>query len=209
MNKLFTITCVALLLTAIGCQQDNSIVNPLAAVNSQTENPASYPAISASKSDNGISAASSSDLCQLIKVSKVVTMDGGKGGKVKFAYKFPDGSTVDAELSVEKNSFTGKRTFEIQFDAFEKDVELYIDGIEHPDFNPAAHLTLKYKGLDFKNDPLVAGVDWKNATFVYMPSDGSPYQVMDFNKITVDPVAGELFVVDARLPHFSRFGFIR
>ena len=59
----------------------------------------------------------------------------------------------------------------------------------------------EFLGLD------LTGVDSKNVGFVYQAEDGS-YEYIDYSKIEVDIKSGKLKVRDARLPHFSRYGFV-
>lgn len=195
MKKLLTLSFAVLLFAAIGCQEGNSIVNPNSDITQDRLAKVGDLPLTSETSD-----------ITLLKYSKVLTMDGSKQGKVKFSYRFIDGSTVDAELTLDKGAFEGEKTFTITFDASDKSVNLTPHGSV---FAIPAHLTLKYKGLDFSKDPVVAGVDWTDAKFVYFPDDEESYEVMDYHSISVNPINGQLFVVNARLPHFSRFGFCR
>lgn len=208
MKKLLTITIAVLLFAAIGCQQENSIVSPENALSSQHNNPPGILAKGDKIYSVDVKSLSFNSTINLLKISKTVTLDGTKGGKFSFTYLFNDGSTVDAILTLDKGSYDGKKTFNITFDAYNKTVDLDPHGTI---FTIPAYLTLKYKGLDFDNDVLTKGIDWTNATsaqFVYFPENGLP-EVVNCAKVEVSPVDGQLYVVDARLPHFSRFGFIR
>jgi hypothetical protein len=56
-------------------------------------------------------------------------------------------------------------------------------------------------GVDLSN------VNPANVKFVYLSTDGNYYQpVCDY--IAVDKQSGKLQIVNAQLPHFSRYGFI-
>lgn len=209
MKQLTVIIFAALIISATGCQQENNIVNPESLVSAQDNNQASSPATGLLSKNGKKGKDKYSGSLDLLKVSKVITLDGDKGGHVSYKYEFPDGSTVDADLTLEKRSYKGTKTFTITFDAANKTVHFDPHGST---FDIPAHLDLKYKKLDFENDVLTTGIDWRNAkngTFVYMPDDGSAYQEMEYKDVIVNANSGILFVKNARLPHFSRFGFIR
>ena len=176
----------------IACQEESSIVNPSSDVTP----------VGLNKTVDSTTALNPSDPF-LLKVSKVLTLDGDNGGKVQFSYQFYDGSTVDADLTLDKGAYTGVKTFTITFDAATKSVNLDPHGTI---FNIPAHLTLTYKGLNLADD--LFSID-SNPSFYYFPDDSSAPVEIVYDRVIVNKPSGSLFVFNARLPHFSRFGFCR
>jgi len=60
---------------------------------------------------------------------------------------------------------------------------------------------LTIQGIDLSN------VDPSTVTFVYMSTDGNYYRAK-YQSISVDKQSGKLQIINAELPHFSRWGFI-
>ncbi len=60
---------------------------------------------------------------------------------------------------------------------------------------------LTIMGVDLSN------VDPSNVSFVYMAPDGKYYKAK-YQSIYVEKQSGKLQIIDAQLPHFSRWGFI-
>ncbi|MFC2084822.1 hypothetical protein ACFLS9_07175 [Bacteroidota bacterium] len=69
------------------------------------------------------------------------------------------------------------------------------------DFLKPATYNIKYTGLNLSN------VDLSNVDFVYQAEDGS-VEYLQYESINVDAGAGVIEVVNAKIPHFSRFGFV-
>ena len=60
---------------------------------------------------------------------------------------------------------------------------------------------LTIQGIDLSN------VDPSKVTFVYMAPDGKYYKAK-YQSIYVEKQSGKLQIINAQLPHFSRWGFI-
>ncbi|MFC2085493.1 hypothetical protein ACFLS9_10575, partial [Bacteroidota bacterium] len=71
----------------------------------------------------------------------------------------------------------------------------------HMDFLKPATYNVTYSGID------LSGVNPDNIDFVYQAEDGS-VQNLQYDRIEVDIQEGLLKVVNAKIPHFSRFGFV-
>lgn len=68
-------------------------------------------------------------------------------------------------------------------------------------FNIAVKYTLTISGLD------LTGINSNTLDFVYVAQDGSITGVV-YDSITMDAATGTLKVTNARLNHFSRYGFV-
>lgn len=199
MKKLFTITIAALLFTAIGCQQENTIVQPDQLQSSELTfssigNPA-HTAISVTSGDPVIK--------QIIRNIKI---DGSLGGVVKFKLLATGGRQLEGLLKIDAGAFSGVRVFNAVFDLECLTVEL----TPHGEFVIPAHLDLRFMGYDLKTYfPSLANSPSKDPVFYYLPDSGSPevmpYEYVNYNLLGTNVI----FFKDIRLPHFSRFGFIR
>ena len=140
-----------------------------------------------------------------VKWSKTLTVNGNSGGKVKIDYQWQDGPNagkkVEGELTIPKGAFKGKKTFDMIFDIEFLSVELAPAGA----FDIPVELTLKFKGLDnnvvkqFKNNP----------KFKYIDSQGNLMEDVEYKQLDVDEIEGMVKIWEAKLPHFSRYGFVK
>ncbi len=137
------------------------------------------------------------------KLAKTYTFNGAEGGKIiqKFTwYTVFDTLKLEAYLTIPAGAYEGDLTFEIVFDPNEISMEL------HPtpfDFDIPVQLDLKYKGISKKID-----IDANNLTFEYFNPDGT-YEPVEYEEISWDEDERELKVKDAKLHHFSRYGWTR
>ncbi len=137
------------------------------------------------------------------KVFYTVTkaINGKIGGELELKNSYKGGPLrnvkFEARLTFEENCFDGVRQISMSIQpeygsaVFEP----------HGEFNKPAIYNVKFEGLDLK------GVDPQNIRFVYMAEDGT-YEYIAVDKIKVDVNKGLLQVINAQLPHFSRFGFV-
>jgi len=178
-------------LFAVGCSEQTSVNSP---VNKNTSEPnwVSLPNINAK---SGMSVMS----MPIFQASALI--DGEKGGKIKIDEKYdgPNGEVkVKAELEFPKDAFVGSKYITMILDT-QFGLATFSP---HAYFDKDAIYNVEFVGLD------LTGVNPKNVGFVYQAEDGS-YEYIDYSKIEVDIKNGKLKVRDARLPHFSRYGFIR
>jgi hypothetical protein len=193
MLSILILLSFALLFSA--CQEENSIVSPDMDL---TQN-----SLSKAESQSSIEPA----YCitpTLTKVSKTLTFSGTTGGTVFFSYTFSDKSAVEATLTLDKGSFYGTKTFTITFDELSKTVDLNPHGTI---FIIPAHLTLRFKYLN-RLDPIFS-IYSKDPCFYYIPDNGTAPIKITYDRVVREINSGSLFVFNARLPHFSRFGFCR
>ena len=69
------------------------------------------------------------------------------------------------------------------------------------EFNKKASFSITYQGLK------LYGINISDIKFAYIASDGS-VQYAENEGITVDKYMGILKVKNAKIPHFSRYGFV-
>ena len=177
-------------LFVIGCTQESNILSPVSADNNTKVN---------SSEPNWIVSSDNISLKKDASVSKMVYGNtetlleintGWAGGPHSWI-------SITANARFQKDAFAGSRyitmTVNDQFGAatfspsgtFLKPViyNLTIVGLDLSDVNPA------------------------DVRFVYMAPDGS-YYTPQYDQLYVDKQAGKLQIVNARLPHFSRYGFV-
>jgi hypothetical protein len=182
---------VLLSLFVIGCSEQSSINSPVNNVNTNEPNWISMPTM---KTATRMSVMS----MPIFQASALI--DGEKGGKIKIDEKYdgPNGEVkVKAELEFPKNAFVGSKYITMILDT-QFGLATFSP---HAYFDRDAIYNAEFLGLD------LTGVDSKNVGFVYQAEDGS-YEYIDYSKIEVDLKNGKLKVRDARLPHFSRYGFV-
>ena len=137
-------------------------------------------------------------------ITKTETIDGSKGGHVKFKenYITVDGDTVvvDVHLHAHKNSFSGIVDITVTVDDVYAAVKLTPPMI----FNTHVDLDLKYKGLDPAQLNLPSG----EYEFIYVDDEGNT-ETVPSHGVKINAEIGEISVKHAKLSHFSRYVFIR
>ena len=91
----------------------------------------------------------------------------------------------DTEITMKLNDRSGVLTF-----------------TPHMNFNNNAILSM------FAKNPKLVGIDEDDISFHYLSSDGT-YESVDVNKLKINGEKGQLRLLEAELPHFSRYGFTR
>ncbi len=128
-------------------------------------------------------------------------IDGSNGGEFQkwYSYQNSSGGTIDqfADLDFFPGAFTGTKNISMTFNT----------GGAAMDFGPAMQFqvdveyTYKITGLD------LTGIDPNTLEFVYIDSNGNMYTV-EYDYVEMDASIGMLKVKDAKLNHFSRYGFV-
>lgn len=132
------------------------------------------------------------------------TIDGEDGGELKIneSYVATTGGTVkiDAKLKIEKNSFNGivdiTMTVDDEFAAVSFSPPMV--------FSIPAELKLKFEGIDLAKLHSITG----NYEFVYI-SDSWDIEQVTYNNMQVDESKGKIWVNEADINHFSRYGWVR
>jgi hypothetical protein len=104
--------------------------------------------------------------------------------------------SINALAAIQKNSFEGS-TFITMSVSDKFGVTTFLPDIH---FSKPVIYNLTITGLD------LSGIDPATVKFVYMAPDGEYYQA-EYDHLNVDPRIGMLQVINAKLPHFSRYGF--
>ncbi len=183
MVKKIILSLFALSLFFIGCSDLNTNTNPVnSAISSKTA--IKLPL------KTGINIESVFSASQLIS--------GSNGGSVQLHNSYMSGNTqvtIDAELSVPAGAFTGSKTISMQIGD-----DAAIDFSPSSVFNIPLVLNLKITGVD------LTGINPNDINFYYFAQDGSVFSVQN-DGITIVPQTGTLEITNAKLPHFSRYGW--
>lgn len=168
----------------ISCQNaENSVVSAIA-----------NPEVITSQTDNSTN---------ILTISKEI--DGQIGGQIQFSSTIIDSQgkpvLVDIVLTFDSGSFVGKKIITINPDVNKGSVQF----IPKMTFLKPAKLDLSFTGINLKN----LGFN-SNSTvdFVYMSDDGKIEFIIK-NECKIKWDTQKLYVKNALLPHFSRYGFVR
>ncbi|MBT8386060.1 MAG: hypothetical protein KJO12_01495, partial [Ignavibacteria bacterium] len=123
---------------------------------------------------------------------------GDRGWNITFDHFFSSGIRIMGDLDCHKNAYDGRLTFSFTL----SDNEAVIDFNPSPfTFEIPVEYTIIYEGLD------LTGVNPEDVDFYYVAPGGGLVKA-EYTRLEVDIAAGRLFVLDAKLPHFSRYGFV-
>ncbi len=143
-----------------------------------------------------------------LTVSKVI--DGQSGGYIETYFEYDDGPgpgdgprhnndiILYARLDISPNAFNGSETIWMIIDNEIGSISFY----PHIVFNTPVNLDLIYRGIDLE------GIIPNSVDFIFQNFDGSTEQ-LTYASIVVDPDEGYLALDDAKLHHFSRYGWTR
>ena len=116
----------------------------------------------------------------------------------QFAYQSSSSYvSINSQLVFPSGSFYGGKTITQTFNTETASLEFG----PAMQFNVPVKYTLTISGLD------LTGVNLSNLNFVYVAQDGSITGV-EYDSITSDLASGTLKVTNAKLNHFSRYGFV-
>lgn len=179
-------------LFVVGCTKESGILSP---VNSQN----SVEAISDEPNWIALQDAENLSLKKEVSVSKMVY--GNEETLLEINTGYAGGShgwiSITANARFQRYSFTGSRYITMSIN----------DQFGTATFSPSGTFSkpviynLTIMGVDLSN------VDPANVSFVYMAQDGN-YYTPEYEAIYVDKQSGKLQIVNAKLPHFSRYGFV-
>ena len=124
--------------------------------------------------------------------------DGSKGWNITFDHTFSNGVRAYGDLDCPSNAYEGKLTF---FFTLSNEVTTSDFNPTPFTFNVPVEYTIIYEGLD------LTGINPANVDFYYIAPDGSMQKAV-YDYLQVDIATGKLFVLDARMHHFSRYGFV-
>ena len=186
MKKLLTLSLLSFLVF-FGCNQESDITSPVG------NNTIQEPNWLVSLPSNGLGTETIHTASELIY--------GANGGSVNFKGDFPGGPFdkihVDSKLVIPSGSFTGSMVISTNID----DANCLTTFGPSYVFNQNLVYTLLLQGLD------LTGVNPANVKFVYQSEDGSIHEC-ESDGVDVDLNKGKLKVNKAKIPHFSRYGFV-
>jgi hypothetical protein len=170
-----------------GCNQENEINSP---IDSSTNLTSSKQWITLSD-DGGLSIEDT-----FTKTKKKAS--GDRGWNITFDHTFSSGIRIMGDLNCPKGAYDGRLTFSFTLS----------DNVTAIDFDPSpftfdvpVEYTIIYEGLN------LAGLNPEDVDFYYIAPDGSLVKA-EYDRLEVNIATGSLFVLDAKLPHFSRYGFV-
>jgi len=191
--KIIIVIFTVVVLSLFGCQDENLLVEPI--------NISSYHKLSKIESYDSETTSVPNKL-KIIR-TKSFTVDGSKGGLIFLKYIWKKGIyagiKVEAKLKIPIGAFKDSLTFDIIINPKLLSIQLCPSPFT---FDKPVLLDLKYKGIDFSN------IDPSNLDFKYISPSGH-YVKTEYDYIKIDPIEKVLFVHNAVLPHFSRYGWTR
>jgi hypothetical protein len=185
LKYLLTLVLASVLLF-FGCNQDPEVTSP-----DQTAQPSIEKQWITINNNSGLSV-------EEIFTKTRKKASGSKGWNITFDHMFSSGVRIMGDLDCPKNAYTGRLTFSFML----SDNEVVIDFNPSPfTFNIPVEYTIIYEGLD------LTGVNPEDVDFYYVDPSGALVKA-EYDRLEVNIEAGRLFVLDAKLPHFSRYGFV-
>lgn len=128
-------------------------------------------------------------------------IDGANGGEFQQSYSYDNstGGTVYqfAKLDFFPGAFTGTKNISMTFNTGGAAMELG----PAMQFQADVEYTYEITGVD------LTGINPATLEFVYIDASGNMYTV-DYDDVIMDANTGMLKVINAVLPHFSRYGFV-
>lgn len=186
--KHLTIFLFATLLLTLGCEQTTEVNSPVNAPQERVLN----KQLIALPTPIGLSVE-----------TQTYTQDinGSTGDVFQRSYSYQDnsGETIyqSADLEFFSGAFSGTKNISMTFNTGGAAMDLG----PSMQFQVDVEYTYKITGLD------LTGLDPNTLEFVYIDSNGDMYTV-DYDYVDMDASTGMLKVKDAKLNHFSRYGFV-
>lgn len=185
--KKFIPPMLMLLVLFFGCSTDTNINSPETPAGNKNVNLIKLPA-----PEHGLS------INSFYTTSKYI--NGYNGGNFWSQFNYQSISTnvvITSQLFFPSGSFPGGKTITQTFNTETASLEFG----PSMQFNIPVLYTLTVSGLD------LTGINPATLDFVYVAQDGSITGVQ-YDSITMDTASGTLKVTNARLEHFSRYGFV-
>jgi hypothetical protein len=187
MRFIYTLT-LASLLFFFGCDQGSDLTSPVDEIKSDNANWISLPAPAGMHIENTFT------------VTKKI--NGAKGGFLTMSESYPGGPfgnvTIEAELKFERGAYPGNKRICMSHDDFGLVATFKPTFYK---FNDRVTYTVTYTGID------LSGIDPENVRFAYLATNGD-VEYTQHEGITVDVSTGTIQVINAMIPHFSRYGFV-
>lgn len=185
--KNFIILTSIVLISLLGCKPESNVLSPNEPATLKTKQLVKLPA---PKSKLTIET--------LYTQSKYINGYNGGTFNAQFEFQSTQGNiTITSQLVFPSGAFSAGKTITQTFNTETASLEFG----PAMQFNSAVKYTLTVSGLD------LTGINPATLDFVYVASDGSITGVQ-YDSITMDVSTGSLKVTNARLEHFSRYGFV-
>ena len=186
MKKLLILSIFSVLFF-FGCNQESEITSPEQSV--QTQEP------------NWIALPTSEGLRVNTIYTATKTIKGFTGGTIKIneSYMTPDRKrvSISASLKFPKNAFEGTKEVTMTLDQLYGGAQFSPEG----SFNLPALYNVNFMGLD------LTGVNPADVDFVYLNDDGT-IEPVEYDYLDVNISTGCIHLSNAKLNHFSRYGFV-
>ena len=121
---------------------------------------------------------------------------GSQGGFIEYGVTSGNIS-IHSRIDFSSGSFSGRRLISKTLSVLNTSVEFAPSLVFYSD----VHYNVTYSGLNLN------GIDLSKIKFAYIGADGS-IQIAEHEGITFNTATGRLSVKNARIPHFSRYGFV-
>lgn len=126
------------------------------------------------------------------------TIVGSTGATFSSTKALCEYTSAYVKIQVPAGAFTGTKIINATLNC----MTLYADFAPTPlTFNIPIYYTVEYTGVD------LSGIDPNNLDFYYIDGSGNMVKAI-YDEIYVDVANNKLGVINARLPHFSRYGFV-
>lgn len=186
MKKFITLNPVFLALL-FGCNPDTNVTSPDDSLNSPAKLISCQLAMK-------------SGLVIESELTRYKDISGAKGGTFSESFEFQSVNgpiLINSQLDFPANSFTGNKTISQTFDTETTSLEFG----PAMQFSAAVKYTLTVFGLD------LTGINPATLDFVYVAQNGTLTGVVH-EGITINFATGTLKITNAKLNHFSRYGFV-
>jgi hypothetical protein len=187
MKKLLILSLFSALIF-FGCNQESEILTPV-----EESHTPEYTLIPLPTPSGGLS------IETIYTFSKDIS--GEQGGIFYNGFSYEGGPfgtvTVNSRLNFPANSFSG---YEEITKTYNTDYATMEYGPSMP-FNVPVLCGLRFYGLD------LSGVNPETVKFVYIKTDGTIEEV-EYESLSINVTSGYLYVKNAELNHFSRYGFV-
>ncbi|MBT8378908.1 MAG: hypothetical protein KJN64_06745 [Ignavibacteria bacterium] len=186
--KSFYLICFATLLFFAGCDNGSELLTNVQDAQLEKPNWISLPDIGGMHIENSFT------------VTKRI--NGTQGGSLTMNESYAGGPfgnvTIDAELIFERGAFPGNKYISMTNDDLECTVTLEPS---FDKFNDLVTYSVTYTGIDLTN------IDPNNVKFAYIASNNA-LKYAQYDELNVDLSNGTIQVINALIPHFSRYGFV-
>jgi hypothetical protein len=131
------------------------------------------------------------------------SINGNVGGTINFFFDYQTvgGQTVSVSgvLTIPAGAFSGTKTIDIIVDNEEAIIDFYPSPTA---FSIPLLLNMEYSGLELDENAY-------DFDFYYVDTSDNSYELLSSAGKDVDITLGKLGIVEAVIPHFSRFGWFR